>query len=105
MSDVAMAWFTPTSWCELCAVAEDELAGSYEAFVHNATAKIAAFEAQGFAVTKVPIDVPHLVAWCTRHGLHVDSKSRAAYGAAPISVDGDRNALDRMGLEGRSGSL
>jgi hypothetical protein len=99
LAEVGMAWFSPASWEQLRAVAEDELTGSYDDFVRKVERQMRAFEARGFTVAKVVVDVPHMVAWCRRHGLRVTSTSRAKYGAALLAAGGDRDALDRMPLE------
>ena len=100
LSAMGISWFTPAGWRELQAVAEDELADTYEAFVRQTEKSIKEYEAQGYAVTKVLIDVPHMTAWCQRHGLRVNSSSRAAYGAMLLAADGDRNELDCNDLQG-----
>lgn len=102
LSAMGISWFTPENWRALQAVAEDDLCATYEEFVRQTTKSIHEYEAQGQAVTKVMIDVPHMVSWCKRHGLRVNSKSRAAYGAMLLAADGDRGELDRndvVGLE------
>ena len=63
LSAMGISWFTPAGWRELQAVAEDELADTYEAFVRQTEKSIKEYEAQGYAVTKVLIDVPHMTAW------------------------------------------
>ena len=84
-----MPWFTPESWRQLQAVADDKLCGSYQAFVRKTNRAIREFEAQGIEVEKFSIDVEHMAAWCRRHGYRVDSRSRALYGVLLASHDGE----------------
>ena len=100
LSSIGMSWYTPDNWRALQAVAEDNLCSTYEEFVRQTNDSIRDYEAQGETVTKVLIDVPHLVSWCKRHGLRVNSDARSAYGAMLLLADGDRSELDHKDLVG-----
>jgi len=89
-----MGWYTPESWAQLQAVAEDTLAGSFDDFVQNATQLAQEMEAQGIKVEKMYIDVDHMVAWCKRHGYRVDSQGRTVYGCMLTCHDGELFDLD-----------
>jgi hypothetical protein len=96
---LAMAWYTPASWRQLqeAVGAGDD---SYEEFVRRVDEQIRLFAARGIVVEKMLIDVPHMLAWCKRHGYGVnDSKGRATYGAMLQMADRDLAELDRMDFE------
>ena len=87
---IAQAWFTPASWALLeAAIAaagmpQTILADSYEDFISAFDCFARGFEEQGIRVEKLPINVPHMVEWCSRWGLEINSAGRARYGAAPL---------------------
>ena len=78
LSGMGMAWYTPEHWRKLQAVTEEGDLCTYEDYLHKVAEQIEGYEAQGFVVTKVLVDVPHMIAWCQRHGLRIDpGESRA----------------------------
>jgi hypothetical protein len=78
---VGMAHYTPEAWRELRALPEAKIEMSYPQFMRKCERLIAGFEASGFQVEKVPIDVGQMVAWCHRHGFEIDTKGRAVFGS------------------------
>lgn len=106
LSSMGVAWYTPENWRKLQAVTDEDDLCTYKDYLHRVTEQIEGYEAQGFAVTKMLIDVPHMIAWCQRHGLRINkNKSRAAYGAMLLAADGDRTELDPKGFEDPNGEL
>jgi hypothetical protein len=78
------------------------LVGSYAEFVASFDSAARGFERQGVRVEKTPIDAPHLVAWCGRWGLRIDTAGRSRYGAALLAAGGDLAELDRGGFVDRT---
>lgn len=77
-----MVWYTPASWEQLRTVADDrEALGTLAEFERKAERLIDEFEAEGFAVEKVVLDIDDLVRWCRENGFRVDQRGRSAYGA------------------------
>ena len=106
LSALGMAFYTPENWRKLQAVTDEGDLCSYEDYLHRVEEQIKGYEAQGFVVTKVLVDVPHMIAWCKRQGLRINkSKSRATYGAMLLAADGDRNEMDRKAFEDPNGEL
>ena len=98
---VAQAWFTPASWVQLeeaiaaAGMPKTVLADSYEDFVAAFGRFARGFEERGIRVEKLPIDVPHMVDWCSHWDLKIDSAGRAKYGAALALAGGDLAEVDR----------
>ena len=98
---VAQAWFTPASWVQLeeaiaaAGMPKTVLADSYEDFVSAFGRFARGFEERGIRVDPMPIDVPHMVAWCARWGLRIDSVGRTKYVAALAMAGGDLAEVDR----------
>ena len=98
---VAQAWFTPASWVQLeeaiaaAGMPKTVLADSYEDFVSAFDCFVREFTRQGIRVEPTPIDVPHMVAWCARWGLRIDSVGRTKYVAALAMAGGDLAEVDR----------
>lgn len=98
---VAQAWFTPASWVQLeeaiaaAGMPKTVLADSYEDFVSAFDCFVREFARQGIRVEPTPIDVPHMVAWCARWGLRIDSAGRTKYVAALAMADGNLAEVDR----------
>lgn len=88
MISMAMPWYTPESWRQLGAVADDKLCGTHADFVQKTTQAIRRFKAEGVEVEKVLIDVDHMAAWLKRWGHRIDSRGRAMYGALLALHDG-----------------
>jgi len=87
---IALAWYTPESWERLRAVADDRAAlGSHAAFVRKADRLAREYQAQGFAVEKILVDIDELAAWCRREGVRITQRSRATYGAVQAARMGD----------------
>jgi hypothetical protein len=79
---MAIAWYTPATWCQLQDVAGADTLCTYDVFVKKTENLLCGFRAQGIAAEKVPIDVNHMSAWCRRHGYPISATgSRAAYGS------------------------
>jgi hypothetical protein len=98
---IAQAWYEPQSWVLLeAAIAaagmpKTMLVGSYEDFVSAFDCFVREFARQGIRVEPTPIDVPHMVAWCARWGLRIDSVGRTKYVAALAMAGGDLAEVDR----------
>jgi hypothetical protein len=94
-STLNAAWYTPESWRQLEeAVAEaglppEMLVGSHADFVARFDILRSHYERQGVRVVKMPIDVPHMVAWCKRYGMPLNTASRAQY-MAHMALGGDK---------------
>jgi hypothetical protein len=50
---------------------------TYSEFVRKCERLIADFEAQGFRVEKVAVDVGPMIEWCHRHGYEIDDTGRS----------------------------
>jgi hypothetical protein len=98
---IAQAWYEPQSWALLeAAIAaagmpKTMLVGSHEDFVSAFDCFAREFARQGIRVEPTPIDVPHMVAWCARWGLRIDSAGRTKYVAALAMAGGDLAEVDR----------
>lgn len=79
---VGMSWYTPESWAQMRAIADDRqnLTYTFDEFVANAEKHIAEFNKRGIVVEKLMIDVAELVRWCRREGHRVDKHSRVLFG-------------------------
>jgi len=105
---VGAAWYSPESWRQLeeavaaAGLPKTILAGSYAEFVAAFDAQARAYARQGVRVEKLPVDVPHMAAFCKRWGLELTSVGRTKYGAALAAAGGDREALDRGGFVDRT---
>ena len=86
---MVLCWYTPETWQQLKAVADDELADTFEDFVRNATKEMQQLEARGIEVEKFYIDVDHMAAWCKRQGYRVDEHGRALYSSMLSMHDGE----------------
>jgi hypothetical protein len=104
---IGQAWYTPESFRQL----EEAIAAagmprtmlcSYAEFVTRFGDMARGFERQGFRVEKVPVDVPHMVAWCKRWGLEINNAGRTRYVGMLGLSDGDREKLDKMPVVDRT---
>jgi hypothetical protein len=97
---VGQAWYTPESFRQLeeaiaaQGMARSMLCSSYAEFVTQFDVMTRGFAAKGFRVEKTLIDVPHMVAWCKRWGLELNSAGRTRYGAMLSLSGGDREKMD-----------
>src|ERR1700733_13084071 len=97
---VAQAWFTPASWVQLeeaiaaAGMPEIVLADSYEDFVSAFDCFVREFATQGIRVEPLPIEVPHMLAWCARCRSRIDSAGRTKYVAALAVAGGDLAQVD-----------
>jgi hypothetical protein len=84
IAGIGMPWCTPESWTRLCAVADNraELVDALQEYEEKIGKLACQFEAQGYRVERVMVDVDEMVAWCCRQGYRVNQTDRAAYGAA-----------------------
>jgi hypothetical protein len=82
--------YTATSWARLREVADDrdDLVDTVEEYELKAERLIRQFEAPGYRVERVMVDVGAMLAWCRREGFRVDQKGRAAYGACLLASVG-----------------
>jgi hypothetical protein len=95
MIDLALGWYTPSTWRELQAIPEAKITMSYDEYMRKVERMTADYEAEGIHVIRVPINVAQMVAWCRKHGYDVDTRGRAAYGAALATAHGEgRNVMD-----------
>ena len=78
-----VAWYRPEQWARLVEICSDAavLDGSYEAWLHNATARFDEYTAAGWRLKRVDVDVEQLLAWCLVRGRPVDGQARSAYAA------------------------
>lgn len=82
MNAVGMAWYSPAAWAQLEAMPEARIEKTYGEFISAFKRAARGFEAQGIGVERVEIDVDRMAGWCHRNGYEIDTKGRAAYGAA-----------------------
>src|SRR5690348_16686685 len=95
MIDLAMGWYTPSTWRELQAIPEAKITMSYSQFVRKVKRMTAEFEAEGINLVHVPINVSQMVKWCHKHGYEVDTRGRAAYGGIlTLALGEGRNVMD-----------
>ena len=78
---VGVAWYYPDQWDKIRSHSKDRtgMAKNFSDWERNAVEAVQKFEKDGYTVHKVFIDVQMLVAWCKRHSVQVDGKSRADY--------------------------
>lgn len=76
-----MAWYYPQQWDQILAHSKDRvgMAKSYSDWERSAQESVQKLEREGITVHKAYIDVDMLVAWCKRHRMQVDGRSRADY--------------------------
>jgi hypothetical protein len=81
---VAFAWYTPETWAELRATADDPeaLDESYEAWLASAEDALQSLQSRGVPAKRFPLDVAAAAAWSRKEGRRFDSAARAAYVAA-----------------------
>jgi hypothetical protein len=86
-SSVGLAWYDPSQWAKLKAVAadKDQMDETHDAWRRNAERTMKHLTAQGCVVRRVPIDVDALVQWCQANNKPVDGKSRAEYVSLIVS--------------------
>jgi hypothetical protein len=78
---IGVAWFDRAQWTRLTEVVPDRstLDDTFEQWERSARNLLAQIRAEGRIARQVPIDVEHLLAWCTLRGAPPDSRSRAEY--------------------------
>jgi hypothetical protein len=102
-----VAWYTPEAWDRLAAIPEAKIEKTYREFVRSTEALERQCAARGMRTERLVIDVAGLdemITWCHRHGYEVDTRGRAAHGAArsagglntPLA---DKNEVDPMSAE------
>jgi hypothetical protein len=81
---LCFAWFTPDQWSILKETAADPegLHDTYAEWLEAATQKFEEFQAMGFDVCKLDVDVAKLIQWCAGRGIPNDGKSRSQFAAA-----------------------
>jgi hypothetical protein len=95
MIELAMAWYTPSTWRELQAIPEAKVTMSYGEFVRKVERMTADYAAEGIQVVRYPINVGQMVEWCHLHGYEVNSRGRAVFGGALATAHGEgRNVMD-----------
>jgi len=102
---IAWGWYTPETWRELQAIPEAAIEMTYPEFVRKCERQIADLEAQGFRVEKVFIDVGQMVEWCRRNGYEIDSRGRAAFGAALALARSSGQDVMAITIEDRTRSV
>jgi hypothetical protein len=80
--EIGLAWYSPSTWRELCTHPEARIEKSYSEFVRTYERMSAGYAREGFQIVKLPIDIALLIQWCHKHGYEIDGKGRAAFGAA-----------------------
>ena len=101
-SVVGQAWYTAEGWRQLeeavaaAGLPKGALCSSYAEFVARFDGMAREAARQGVKVEKTPIDVPHMVAWCKRWGLQINSAGRTKYGAVLAAAGGSREKMDAM---------
>jgi len=78
---VGVGWYRPEQWERLLEISSDrdQLEGTYEEWLGNATRVFRYLKRQGFAVVKTEIALEDLLAWCAKRELEVNGESRAKY--------------------------
>jgi hypothetical protein len=79
---IGVAWYSPETWRELCALPEAKIDKTYSEFVRTYEGIVSGCAARGVQAVKVPIDIALMVEWCRKHGYEIDSKGRTAFVAA-----------------------
>jgi hypothetical protein len=91
IAGVAMPRYTAASWQRLRELADDrdDLQDTVQDYDRKAERMAREFEAKGFTIEWVLIDVDEMVKWCRREGYRVDQRGRAAYGAVLSAAAAD----------------
>jgi len=66
---IGVAWYSPETWRELCALPGAGITKTYSEFVRGYEGIVAGCAARGVQAVKVPIDIALMVEWCRKHGL------------------------------------
>jgi hypothetical protein len=99
---IGMGWYTPATWRELRAIPEAKIEMTYSALMRKCERSIAEFRAQGVQVVKIPINVSQMVEWCRKHGYEIDTRGRAAFGAAWMTAHNSGRDVMAMPFEDRT---
>lgn len=80
---VGIAWYDREQWETLHTVAADrnELDESFDAWEIQAIETACMLETRGFAVAKIMLHVPKLLAWCRKQGIPNTAAARSQYAA------------------------
>ena len=88
---LAFVWYSPESWEQLRATADDPeaLDESYEAWLASASDAFEDVVARGMSPIKFHLDVSAAAAWAKQQGCAFDSSARASFVAVQRPTDDD----------------
>ncbi|NOX90196.1 MAG: hypothetical protein GXO77_14345 [Calditrichaeota bacterium] len=78
---LGFVWFTREEWEKMHRIAVDpeRLENTYEEWKRMVTDAIEEFEAQGYSIVKVSIDVNEFLRWCKVNDKQPDAESRSQF--------------------------
>jgi hypothetical protein len=93
---VGVAWYEPSEWDQLRAMApdRDKLEATYAEWLAFAERGLADLRARGLSPYRVPVKVAELRAWCNITGRRPDASARAEYASAELKRLHEAGLLD-----------
>jgi hypothetical protein len=94
---VGVAWYEPSEWAQLRALAPDadKLEATHAEWLAIAEKGLADLRAAGYDPRRVPVKLAALQAWCELLGRRPDAAARAEYASAELKRRHEAGLLDR----------